>query len=155
MMPLLLLITWAAHYQSGASLRAPAWPPQSALPSLLLVGDHVAVVSSRHVARHWPFATRCTTRVICRRFEDATDFLNLGNVVERVSVYWDYFNPAYLFFSGGSNLSTATRKVGVFLLPVSVFLACGLPDALAAACGDEDHPAGWVRARAGARDARW
>jgi len=54
------------------------------------------------------------------------DVLNHTSIQDRVSVYWDYFNPAYLFFSGGSNLSTATRKAGVFLLPMSVFLACGI-----------------------------
>jgi 4-amino-4-deoxy-L-arabinose transferase-like glycosyltransferase len=56
------------------------------------------------------------------------DFLNYNNVQERISVYWDYFNPAYLFFAGGSNLTHSTRKVGVFLLPVAVFLVCGIGD---------------------------
>jgi hypothetical protein len=56
------------------------------------------------------------------------DFLNYNNIQERISVYWDYFNPAYLFFAGGSNLTTSTRKVGVFLLPVSVFLVVGIHD---------------------------
>jgi hypothetical protein len=54
------------------------------------------------------------------------EFLGRINVQNGLSVYWDYFNPSYLFFSGGSNLSTATRRVGVFLLPLSVFLACGV-----------------------------
>ena len=58
--------------------------------------------------------------------QEFRDFAMRGNLPERVSVYWDYFNPAYLFFSGGSSLSTATRKAGVFLLPVSVFLMCGM-----------------------------
>ena len=51
--------------------------------------------------------------------------LAFTTIKERVSVYWDYFNPAYLFFSGGSNLSMATRRIGVFLLPTSVLLVCG------------------------------
>jgi hypothetical protein len=58
--------------------------------------------------------------------QGAKDFLNYNNVQERVSVYWDYFNPAFLFFSGGSNLTAATRKIGVFLLPVSLFLMRGI-----------------------------
>jgi hypothetical protein len=53
-------------------------------------------------------------------------FFTFTMVRERVAVYWDYFNPAYLFFAGGSNLSMATRRAGVFLLPVSGLLACGL-----------------------------
>jgi hypothetical protein len=56
------------------------------------------------------------------------DFLNYNNVQERISVYWDYFNPAYLFFSGGSNPTTATRRAGVFLAPVGVFLVFGIYD---------------------------
>lgn len=60
--------------------------------------------------------------------QGAKDFLNYNNVQERISVYWDYFNPAYLFFAGGSNLTTSTRKVGVFLLPVSLFLVAGIYD---------------------------
>jgi hypothetical protein len=56
------------------------------------------------------------------------DFLNYNNVQERISVYWDYFNPAYLFFAGGSNLTTATRRAGVFLVPVAGFLVVGVYD---------------------------
>jgi 4-amino-4-deoxy-L-arabinose transferase-like glycosyltransferase len=55
------------------------------------------------------------------------DFLNYNNIQERISVYWDYFNPAFLFFSGGSNLTHGTRRAGVFLLPVGLFLAVGIP----------------------------
>jgi 4-amino-4-deoxy-L-arabinose transferase-like glycosyltransferase len=47
-------------------------------------------------------------------------------LTERVDVYWDYFNPSYLFFSGGSNPTFATRRAGVFLLPVFVLLPCGI-----------------------------
>ncbi|MGH9140633.1 MAG: hypothetical protein ACRD2I_05770, partial [Vicinamibacterales bacterium] len=54
--------------------------------------------------------------------------LDYRSVQEGVSVYWDYFNPAYLFFSGGSNLSMSTRRAGVYLLPMSALLACGVYD---------------------------
>jgi len=57
-----------------------------------------------------------------------TAFFTPANMRDRVSVYWDYYNPSYLFFSGGSNLSTATRRAGVFLLPVGAFLVCGCYD---------------------------
>ncbi|RDJ94228.1 hypothetical protein B4Q13_16090, partial [Lacticaseibacillus rhamnosus] len=33
---------------------------------------------------------------------------------ERVALYWDYFNPSYLFFSGGSDPMWATRRAGIF-----------------------------------------
>ena len=47
-------------------------------------------------------------------------------LTERVSLYWNYFNPSYLFFSGGSNLVWATRQAGVFPLAVAVLLPCGV-----------------------------
>jgi 4-amino-4-deoxy-L-arabinose transferase-like glycosyltransferase len=54
------------------------------------------------------------------------DFLNYNNVQQRVSLYWDFHNPAYLFFAGGSNLVNSTRRAGVFLLPMALFLPVGL-----------------------------
>jgi hypothetical protein len=56
----------------------------------------------------------------------STAVFTVKTIREQVAVYWDYFNPAYLFFSGGSNLSMATRRIGVLLLPMSVFIGCGL-----------------------------
>ena len=38
----------------------------------------------------------------------------------------DYFNPSYLFFSGGSDPMWATRRVGVFLLAIAVLGALGI-----------------------------
>jgi hypothetical protein len=52
--------------------------------------------------------------------------LAYDSVQERVSVYWDSFNPAYLFFSGGSNLTTATRQAGVFPVAFAVLLIVGV-----------------------------
>lgn len=42
---------------------------------------------------------------------------------ERISLYWDYFNPSFLFFSGGSNLAQA--GTGVLPLSMAVFLPIG------------------------------
>jgi hypothetical protein len=47
-------------------------------------------------------------------------------LAEQVTLYWEYFNPSFLFFAGGSNPTQSTAQVGVFLLPVAVFLGCGL-----------------------------
>ncbi len=46
--------------------------------------------------------------------------------IERIDIYWDYFNPSYLFFSGGSSPMFATRRAGVFLLAAAVLLPCGI-----------------------------
>jgi 4-amino-4-deoxy-L-arabinose transferase-like glycosyltransferase len=48
-------------------------------------------------------------------------------VVERVSLYWTFFNPAFLFLMGGfTHLTATTRLVGVFLLPFIVLIPLGL-----------------------------
>lgn len=48
------------------------------------------------------------------------------NPAERLTLYWDYFNPSYLFFSGGADPMWATRRAGVFLLAIAVLLPLGL-----------------------------
>jgi hypothetical protein len=48
------------------------------------------------------------------------------NLAERVTIYWEYFNPSYLFFSGGADPMWATRRAGVFLLPMAVLLPLGI-----------------------------
>ena len=46
-------------------------------------------------------------------------------LAERITLYWDYFNPSYLFFAGGSNLLWSTRAAGVFLLAFALLLPLG------------------------------
>jgi hypothetical protein len=50
------------------------------------------------------------------------------SLTERASIYWNGFNASMLFFSGDSSLLNATRKAGVFLLPIAVFLPVGIND---------------------------
>jgi len=54
-----------------------------------------------------------------------------ARAAERLSLYWDYFNPSYLFFSGGSNPMWATRRAGVFLLVAAVLLPIGVRQLIA------------------------
>jgi 4-amino-4-deoxy-L-arabinose transferase-like glycosyltransferase len=49
-----------------------------------------------------------------------------ARLAERVRLYWDYFNPSFLFFSGGSEWMWATRRAGVFAMACAVLLPCGL-----------------------------
>lgn len=57
-----------------------------------------------------------------------------GGLGTRVSLYWGYFNPSYLFFAGASNLKWSTRLAGVFplafaiLLPVGAWSVCRFRD---------------------------
>ena len=48
-------------------------------------------------------------------------------LTERISLYWRFFDPAYLFVSGGfARLTNSTRHVAVFLLPFLVLVPLGL-----------------------------
>lgn len=48
-------------------------------------------------------------------------------LTERISLYWRFFDPAYLFVSGGfTRLTSTTRHVALFLLPFIVFVPLGL-----------------------------
>ncbi len=51
------------------------------------------------------------------------------DLAERAALYWDYFNPSFLFFAGGSSPTQATSRVGVFLLGLLPLIAFGLREA--------------------------
>jgi 4-amino-4-deoxy-L-arabinose transferase-like glycosyltransferase len=52
---------------------------------------------------------------------------HFGSLVGRISLFWYFFDPAYLFITGGyANPINSTRHTGVFLLPLLVFLPVGL-----------------------------
>jgi 4-amino-4-deoxy-L-arabinose transferase-like glycosyltransferase len=53
--------------------------------------------------------------------------LQPSRLTERISLYWRFFDPAYLFVSGGfTRLTNSTRHVAVFLLPFLVLVPLGL-----------------------------
>jgi 4-amino-4-deoxy-L-arabinose transferase-like glycosyltransferase len=49
----------------------------------------------------------------------------------RMDVFWNFFNPSFLFFSGDSSVANSTRLVGIFLLPVAILLPFGIYQMLA------------------------
>lgn len=52
---------------------------------------------------------------------------HVSAVSDRVTLYWSFFNPAFLFLMGGfTHLTASTRLVGVFLLPFAVLIPLGL-----------------------------
>jgi hypothetical protein len=51
-------------------------------------------------------------------------------VQRRLSLYWDYFDPVYLFLAGSPNVTMSTGKAGVFLIACAVFLPAGIYDTL-------------------------
>jgi 4-amino-4-deoxy-L-arabinose transferase-like glycosyltransferase len=52
--------------------------------------------------------------------------LSWTSVGEHLSVYYNYFDPSFLFFSGDTSIHSSTRQAGVFLLPLAIFLPVGI-----------------------------
>ena len=58
--------------------------------------------------------------------EGARELIAPTSVAERAAVYWDYFNPSFLFFAGDTGLLNGTRYTGVFLLPMMILVPAGI-----------------------------
>jgi 4-amino-4-deoxy-L-arabinose transferase-like glycosyltransferase len=58
------------------------------------------------------------------------ELLSGANVLRRIDIYWDTFNPSRLFFIGESSLNISTRLVGTYLLPMASFLVIGIHEIL-------------------------
>jgi hypothetical protein len=56
----------------------------------------------------------------------ATPLQVAAAITDRLSLMWRYFDPAYLFVAGGGWTVYNTHRVGVFLLPLMIWIAIGL-----------------------------
>ena len=52
--------------------------------------------------------------------------LNFAGLHERISAYWNYFDPSFLFLAGDHSPRYSTGRSGVFLLPAVVLLPLGI-----------------------------
>lgn len=108
-MPIYLVLTYVVLHLSGKSVRFLAVVTAGfALPLLPL-----AV---------WLISNPSMPQDVFTNYRVSTSL----RLVKRTSLYWDYFNPSYLFFSGGSNMTWATRQAGLFPLALAVLLPLGL-----------------------------
>ncbi|MDP3716151.1 MAG: glycosyltransferase family 39 protein [Acidobacteriota bacterium] len=57
---------------------------------------------------------------------DAARVMSAGSWRSKLSEWWLYFDPAYLFLSGDSSLTNSTRQAGLFPLAMAVFLPIGV-----------------------------
>jgi 4-amino-4-deoxy-L-arabinose transferase-like glycosyltransferase len=57
----------------------------------------------------------------------STARLNFAALAERVTLYWSFLDPSFLFLSGGyTRMTNSTRLVGVFLAPLIVLVPLGV-----------------------------
>lgn len=62
--------------------------------------------------------------------QQLSDYLSYDNLANRSSLYFEFFNPSYLFMTGGVKIVSSTRSAGVFLLPLAVLIPVGIYQAL-------------------------
>ena len=123
LMPMLLVISWyiwwrekrvAPVFASGLGFLLPM------LPLLVWLATHPETFSAT-LSRYHPYDTTHLSLL-----KGVKDMLTYNNLQERVSVYWDYFNPTFLFLVGGTNMTASTRNAGVFLWPIAPLFVAGL-----------------------------
>ena len=57
---------------------------------------------------------------------DAARVISSGSWRSKLSEWWLYFDPDYLFVSGDSSMTNSTRQAGLFPLALAVFLPIGI-----------------------------
>jgi len=136
MMPVYLLMTWAVLHATsreparldGISLAGFVWPLALLVFWLALHPAIVAATLSRYqlgqvAAMPRPGVHESMSELL-ERTRHAVPF---SSVTGRISLYWYFFDPAYLFLNGGyANVVNSTQHVGVFLAPLLVFVPIGL-----------------------------
>ena len=58
--------------------------------------------------------------------QHASELLNYNNFSYRVSLFFSFFNPGYLFMNGAGNPANSTRRAGVFLMPLALLIPVGM-----------------------------
>jgi len=61
-----------------------------------------------------------------REFSNAPEVSSVEGIRTRVSLFWSFFDPAFLFISGDSSLINSTRQAGFFPAAFAVLLPVGL-----------------------------
>jgi hypothetical protein len=124
-MPLYLLMTIAA---AARSLR---WR------SVILAGTTFVVCLVPMAAWYLTHPERNAQIVSAYRLEGGGSWLSaIGN---RLSLYWRFFDPAYLFVSGDASMINSTRTAGLFPMAFAVLLPLGL-----IAIARDKRPIGWI-----------
>lgn len=59
------------------------------------------------------------------RMQGVARLLNWTALTDRITAYYEYFNPSLLFFSGGALYYETTRQAGALLLPMAILLPAG------------------------------
>lgn len=148
MMPIYLGLTWSVLYTTGRRDRRPyaiaaagfAWPLVFIAAWILLHPSTVAQTMGRYRIEGGVSVPGVGRVPLATTLEQLRSPLRFADVTGRVSLYWYFFDPAYLFLTGGyANVVNSTRHVGVFLIPLIVLVPAGL-----IAIATERRPLEWI-----------
>jgi 4-amino-4-deoxy-L-arabinose transferase-like glycosyltransferase len=114
LMPIYFLLTTIAIWRSRwpRRLASAAFAAGFGLPAVALV---LALAANQEMLSN-----------TLLRYEVGDTLAHRPGLAERAALYWDYFNPSFLFFAGGSSPTQATSRVGVFLLALLPLIVAGL-----------------------------
>ena len=117
--PLLLLPAWLFFHPTAIADTAGRYE-LSDISRLLRPASAQATAGSTSS----PGTAKKPLAVVMQELRRAARF---SGVTGRISLYWYFFDPSYLFLMGGyANVINSTRRVGVFLMPLLVFIPVGL-----------------------------
>ena len=135
MMPIYLALTVACLTMSGRTWRSCAtaiagfvWPLLPLIPWLLL---HPAVLPDTlgryGIGGSTSGAAPLTHLSAFAALHAIASSLQPARIAARLSLYWTFFDPSYLFLYGGyTRLTNTTRHVGLFLCPFIVLVPLGI-----------------------------
>jgi 4-amino-4-deoxy-L-arabinose transferase-like glycosyltransferase len=134
MMPLYLMVTLAVVWRTSDKPVRPAfiaiagfaWP----LCLLLWIAFHpqfLGQTAERYGVGAAAPVLHAGGTSIAAVLEDLRRTVRFSGVTGRLSLYWYFFDPSYLFLTGGyANVVNSTRHVGVFPVSCLVFIPIGL-----------------------------
>src|SRR5262249_10008914 len=116
LMPLYFLATCIIAFREPRRLRLIAWCAAGfGVPLLLLAGWLIAhpTAFAETAARYDLYDTKHLSAL-----QGVRAFFSYPNVDRLASLYWSFFNPSFLFFSGDRQVMFSTKLIGVFTLPI-------------------------------------
>jgi hypothetical protein len=102
-----------AYAVAGAGFALPL------LPFTVWFSRHPTVLSDT-AARYNLYDARQLTAL-----QGLREFFSYPNIERLSSLYWTYFSPSFLFFSGDGQITFSTRSAGVLLMPLALLLPLG------------------------------
>src|SRR4051794_6093674 len=120
MMPVYFMLTCLVLFADKAPRRSYGLAAAGFLPALLPFIVWLARHPSAYAATVQKYGLYDATQL--NAVQGLRSAFGFVSVAQRLSEYWNFFNPAFLFFGSGTKVMFSTGLAGVFLLPLAVFL---------------------------------